>query len=65
MVRRHRSQAGFVVLKSPDMPSALLELGYLSNPDDESALRDPEHLAGLASAIVGAVDRYFGYDPSS
>jgi N-acetylmuramoyl-L-alanine amidase len=65
MLRRHRSQAGFVVLKSPDMPSVLLELGYLSNPEDERALRDPEHLAGLASAIVGAVDRYFGYDPSS
>lgn len=64
MVRRHRSQAGFVVLKSPDMPSVLLELGYLSNPEDERALRDPEHLAGLAAAIVGAVDRYFGYDSS-
>jgi N-acetylmuramoyl-L-alanine amidase len=65
MLRRHRSQAGFVVLKSPDMPSVLLELGYLSNSEDEGALRDPEHLANLASAIVGAVDRYFGYDPSS
>jgi N-acetylmuramoyl-L-alanine amidase len=65
MLRRQRSQAGFVVLKSPDMPSVLLELGYLSNSEDERALRDPEHLANLASAIIGAVDRYFGYDPSS
>jgi N-acetylmuramoyl-L-alanine amidase len=64
MARHHRSQAGFVVLKSPDMPSVLIELGYLSNPDDEKALRDPAHLATLAEAIVKATDRYFAAGPS-
>jgi N-acetylmuramoyl-L-alanine amidase len=59
MARQRRSQAGFVVLKSPDMPSVLVELGYLSNADDERALRDPDHLAGLATAMVRAIDRYF------
>lgn len=57
--RQHRQQAGFVVLKSPDMPSALIELGYLSNPSDEELLLDEAYQAKLARAIVNAVDRYF------
>lgn len=59
MARQRRSQAGFVVLKSPDMPSVLIELGYLSNAEDERALRDPDHLERLAGAMVRAIDRYF------
>ena len=59
MARQRRSQAGFVVLKSPDMPSVLIELGYLSNAEDERALRDPDHLAQLAGAMVRAIDQYF------
>jgi N-acetylmuramoyl-L-alanine amidase len=59
MARQRRSQAGFVVLKSPDMPSALIELGYLSNAEDEQALSDPDHLARLAGAMVRAIDHYF------
>jgi N-acetylmuramoyl-L-alanine amidase len=59
MARQRRSQAGFVVLKSPDMPSALIELGYLSNAEDEQTLRDPDHIAKLAGAMVRAIDQYF------
>jgi N-acetylmuramoyl-L-alanine amidase len=62
--RRKRQQAGFVVLKSPDMPSALIELGYLSNSSDEKLLLDAVHQAKLAGAIVHAVDRYFTGDSS-
>lgn len=62
--RSHRQQAGFVVLKSPDMPSALIELGYLSNPSDEKLLLDEAHQAKLAGAIVHAVDRYFTRESS-
>lgn len=60
MLRHRRQQAGFVVLKSPDMPSVLVELGYLSNTTDERLLNDPEHRAELSEAIVRAVERYFG-----
>jgi N-acetylmuramoyl-L-alanine amidase len=64
MARQRRSQAGFVVLKSPDMPSVLIELGYLSNAADERALRDPAHLSGLARAMVAAIDQYFAPERS-
>ncbi|MGI9504514.1 MAG: N-acetylmuramoyl-L-alanine amidase family protein, partial [Geminicoccaceae bacterium] len=64
LLRRSRQQAGFVVLKSPDMPSALIELGYLSNVKDERRLSDQDHLSDLSKAIVKAIDRYFGAPPS-
>jgi N-acetylmuramoyl-L-alanine amidase len=51
--------AGFAVLKAPDVPSALIELGYLSNPADEKLLRDAEHRRRLAKAVARAVDGYF------
>ncbi len=60
MVSSPHRQAGFTVLKAPDVPSVLVELGYLSNRRDEQALRSPEHRGELARAIAGAIDRYFG-----
>ena len=64
LLRKKRQQAGFVVLKSPDMPSALVELGYLSNKEDERRLTNSDHIGDLAKAIVKAIDRYFGALPS-
>jgi N-acetylmuramoyl-L-alanine amidase len=64
MAKRRRAQAGFVVLKSPDMPSVLVELGYLSNRADEKALADDAHIARLAAAVARAVDLYFGVGSS-
>ncbi|MBP0465343.1 N-acetylmuramoyl-L-alanine amidase [Roseomonas sp. PWR1] len=50
----HR-EASFVVLKAPEIPSALVELGFLSDPRDEAALRRPEHRARLAGALSRAI----------
>jgi N-acetylmuramoyl-L-alanine amidase len=51
--------AGFVVLKAPDVPSVLLETGYLSNMEDEEALSNARFRATMASGIARGVDRYF------
>ena len=59
LVRNTRRFAGFVVLKSPDVPSVLLELGYLSNPTDAANLARPEYRDQLARSTVRAIDRYF------
>jgi N-acetylmuramoyl-L-alanine amidase len=52
--------AGFVVLKSPDIPSVLVETAFLTNPREESKLRDPHHQAELAAAIMSGIRAYFG-----
>jgi N-acetylmuramoyl-L-alanine amidase len=54
----HRS-AGFAVLKAPDIPSALVELGCLSNRDEDVLLRTASYRHKLATGIVGSVDAYF------
>jgi N-acetylmuramoyl-L-alanine amidase len=52
--------AGFVVLKAPEFPSVLVELGYLSNAQDVQSLNSPEWRAKTASAMVSAIDAFFG-----
>ena len=59
VLKRTRRFAGFFVLKSPETPSVLLEMGYLSNPDDAQDLKRPEHRADIGHAIVRGIDRYF------
>jgi N-acetylmuramoyl-L-alanine amidase len=54
--------ANFKVLSAPDVPSVLLELGYLSNPADEALLFSEAGRDRLAAAVVGAIDRFFGLD---
>jgi len=51
--------AGFAVLKAPDIPSVLVETGYLSNEQDEQMLRKPEYRTKLATALARAIERYF------
>ncbi len=59
MLRRNHRFAGFAVLKAPDVPSVLVEMGYLSNRTDEKLLNQGRHRRKIAAAIVRAVDRYF------
>lgn len=64
--RLHKSrveQAGFMVLKSPDIPSLLIETGFISNPDEERRLRDGSHQQGLAQAIHGGLRDHFRRNP--
>ena len=51
--------AAFAVLKSADIPSVLVEMGFMSNPADEAALRRPDHRARVALAMAKAVDGWF------
>jgi len=48
-------QAGFAVLKAPDMPSILIETAFLSNPSEEQKLRSPKHQQKLAKAVFSGV----------
>lgn len=56
-------QAGFVVLKSPDIPSMLVETAYISNRSEEGRLRNPRQQANLADAIFAGVRNYFEQNP--
>ena len=61
--RRTVQQAGFLVLKSPDMPSILIEMAYISNPTEEKRLRKQSHQSKLADAILAGIRRYFYSNP--
>ena len=56
-------QAGFLVLKSPDIPSILVETAFISNPGEEARLIDPKHQQRLAQAIHAGVRAYFWDSP--
>jgi N-acetylmuramoyl-L-alanine amidase len=56
--RNPERSAGFVVLKAPDFPSVLLELGYLSSPQDVKSLNSPDWRARAEVSLVRAVDRF-------
>jgi N-acetylmuramoyl-L-alanine amidase len=56
-------QAGFAVLKSPDIPSILVETAFISNPDEEKKLKDTAYQDKLAEAILAGIKRYFANNP--
>ena len=62
--RGHVEQAGFAVLKSPDIPSILIETAFISNPSEERRLNDDDHQMKIANAILGGVKRYFAQNPA-
>ncbi len=56
-------QAGFAVLKAPDIPSILVETAFISNPEEEDRLRDPAYRAQLVEALASGIQRYFARHP--
>ncbi len=61
--KNHVERANFVVLRSPDVPSMLVETAFISNPDEERKLKDPGHQSQLAKAILNGVTAYFSRQP--
>jgi N-acetylmuramoyl-L-alanine amidase len=61
--KREVEQAGFAVLKAPDIPSILVETAFISNPQEEEKLRDPAYRSELVQAIASGVRRYFARNP--
>ncbi len=57
-------QAGFAVLKSPDIPSILVETAFISNPDEERRLNDDAYQEKLTAAILAGVKKYFASNPA-
>lgn len=57
-------QAGFAVLKSPDIPSILVETAFISNPEEERKLNDSLHQSKLADSILEGIKKYFAANPA-
>lgn len=56
-------QAGFAVLRAPDIPSVLVETAFISNPEEEARLKDPAYQNRLADALMRGISRYFAQNP--
>jgi len=61
--KSHVEQAGFAVLKAPDIPSILVETAFISNPEEEQRLNDPTYQDKLVDAIVDGIKTYFAQHP--
>jgi len=61
--KRRVEQAGFAVLKAPDIPSVLIESAFISNPEEEEKLRSPDYQNQLADAIMRGISHYFSKNP--
>jgi len=59
LLRRSHRDAGLAVLLAPDVPAVLLEMGFMTNPDDERALGDERRRRRLMRAVAEGIDRYF------
>jgi N-acetylmuramoyl-L-alanine amidase len=61
--KRDVEQAGFAVLKAPDIPSILVETAFISNPEEEARLRDADYQDKLVQALLTGIRRYFAKSP--
>lgn len=59
----HVEQAGFAVLKAPDIPSILVETAFISNPDEEARLKSDAYQSKMADALFQGIKRYFAHNP--
>jgi N-acetylmuramoyl-L-alanine amidase len=64
LIEKPLRSAGFIVLTAPDIPSVLVELGCLSNPDEEKLLSQPAHQKRLAAGLVRALADYWAAEPA-
>lgn len=60
----HVEQAGFAVLKAPDIPSILVETAFISNPEEEKRLNDPDYQDEMAKMIFDGIKKYFDSNPA-
>jgi N-acetylmuramoyl-L-alanine amidase len=65
MLRNSHRDAGFMVLLAPDVPATLIELGFLSNPQDAELLKSTSHRKKLARSMAKAIDEYFAQDQNA
>ena len=61
--KSHVEQAAFAVLKSPDIPSILVETAFISNPEEEAKLNSVSHQEAIANAIMNGIKIYFAQNP--
>jgi len=61
--KAHVEQAGFAVLKAPDIPSILVETAFISNPEEERRLNDEAYQDKLAEAVMSGIRKYFKLNP--
>ena len=61
--KKNVEQAGFAVLKAPDIPSVLVETAFISNPEEEAKLRSDSYQEQLADALMRGITRYFAANP--
>jgi N-acetylmuramoyl-L-alanine amidase len=62
--KNHVEQAGFAVLKSPDIPSILVETAFISNPEEEKRLNDEDYQDKLVASILSGIKKYFASNPA-
>ncbi|HEX8570622.1 MAG TPA: N-acetylmuramoyl-L-alanine amidase [Caulobacteraceae bacterium] len=62
LLKTSQRNAGFVVLLAPDVPAVLFEMGFMTNPEDEKALRDPATRRRLMGAVADSIDDYFSQE---
>ena len=64
LLRRSHRDAGYMVLLAPDVPAVLLEMGFITSPEDEANLTNPERRENLMGAVADAIESYFDKPPA-